>query len=191
MKNPISGKDNTDPSKIDPKNFQELLEILKTSKSPDEGKRIIANFHRQRPWLRVAIRAEAVRELYSGKRPTPDDGILGWVPKIEEQLADADTTDDDIEVSLADWNANVAPEVAEKLYSRMSLRYDRSSREEANDRSTLHEEPCQPKQLQIAEARGGVTPLSGNSEPSTAIKSRSRAPISDSLHALSLHGGSR
>jgi hypothetical protein len=124
LRTPVEVSDDLDQTKIDPKDYDELFQILKTVKSSEEGRKIVAHFHRQRPWLRVAIKAEAVRELYGGKQPTPNDGILGWVLNIEEQLVLAEAADRDIEVSLADWNANVAPEIAKKLDSNTRLRLD-------------------------------------------------------------------
>ncbi len=79
----------------------------------------------------VSIRAEAVRELYGDEQPTVDDGLLGWVPNIAEQLPFAEATDGHIEVSLADWNAKVTPEVANKLHDDIRLRCDWSTLNDA------------------------------------------------------------
>ena len=42
--------------------------------------------------------------------------MLGWVPGIQEKLAAAKATGDDVHVSIADWLANVDPAVAKDLH---------------------------------------------------------------------------
>lgn len=61
------------------------------------------------------ISSDAVRDLYGDEIPAPDDGKLGWVPRIQEQLQNAAATGGDIEVPLKDWLAKVEPEVQKAL----------------------------------------------------------------------------
>jgi hypothetical protein len=54
----------------------------------------------------IGISADAVAKLYGDKPPTPDDGILGWVPDIAAQLEAARTTNSDVMIPMRDWLAH-------------------------------------------------------------------------------------
>src|SRR5229473_4330652 len=70
----------------------------------------------------IRINAEAIRELYGDKQPTPDDGILGWVPGITESLPAAEAAGADIAVPLADYLAKTEPDVHKALHDHISIR---------------------------------------------------------------------
>src|SRR6266446_5825423 len=70
----------------------------------------------------IGLSADAVRKLYPDKPPTPDDGILGWVPDLDKKLASAELTGDDVRVPLADWLAKVDPEIAKQLHDDVRVR---------------------------------------------------------------------
>ncbi len=69
----------------------------------------------------ISISAEAAQALYGDKPPAPDDGLLGWVPNINEQLAAARDTGDDVSVPLKDWLARVDPAVAKGLHDDLRM----------------------------------------------------------------------
>ncbi|TXH55880.1 MAG: hypothetical protein E6Q97_07785, partial [Desulfurellales bacterium] len=71
---------------------------------------------------KIGISPERVAELYGDKPPMPDDGILGWVPNLADQLRIGLETGRDIEVPLADWLARVDPEVAKELHDDIRVR---------------------------------------------------------------------
>src|SRR5262245_57543915 len=82
----------------------------------------LADFDRLYPELKVFIKVKAVRDLYGNKQTTLDDGILGWVSGIREQLAYADDPEDEIELSLIDWNTHATPDdVRAKLHDSMRI----------------------------------------------------------------------
>src|SRR6266851_5435110 len=70
----------------------------------------------------IRINAEAIRSLYGDKQPTPDDGILGWVPGITESLPAAEAAGADIVVPLADYLAKTEPDVHKALHDHISIR---------------------------------------------------------------------
>lgn len=70
----------------------------------------------------IGIGGDAIVALYGDKRPLPDDGLLGWVPGIEQQLNLARASGDDISVPLADWVAKVDPEVMKVLAEDIRVR---------------------------------------------------------------------
>ncbi len=70
----------------------------------------------------IGLSGDAIVALYGDKRPLPDDGLLGWVPGIAEQLELARKSGDDISVPLADWVARVDPEVMKALKDDIRVR---------------------------------------------------------------------
>lgn len=70
----------------------------------------------------IGISAEAVRELYGDKVPARDDNLLGWIPDLDQRLAGAELTGGDVRVPLADWLANVEPDVAKQLHDDIRVR---------------------------------------------------------------------
>lgn len=67
------------------------------------------------------IHGDAVLGLYGDKLPGPGDGLLGWVPNIDAQLAAARDTGEGISVKAADWLANVDPKVARALHDDIRM----------------------------------------------------------------------
>ena len=63
----------------------------------------------------IAIHADAALKLYGDKPPAIDDGLLGWVPGIDTQLATARDTGADVTIPLKDWMAKVDPELAKAV----------------------------------------------------------------------------
>ncbi|MDR3572257.1 MAG: hypothetical protein P4L50_00210 [Anaerolineaceae bacterium] len=63
----------------------------------------------------ISINSDAALALYGDKPPAMGDGILGFVPHIEDQLKAARDTGTDIEIPLKDWFAYVDPQVATGL----------------------------------------------------------------------------
>lgn len=70
----------------------------------------------------IGIGGDAIVALYGDKRPMPDDGLLGWVPGIAEQLELARKSGDDISVPLADWVTSVDPAVMKALADDIRVR---------------------------------------------------------------------
>lgn len=102
----------------DAKDLQELLAEAQKSSTKARSPEMFANalrnhFGGAEPV--IGIDAEAVQKLYGNKIPEVDDGILGWITDIKEQLGLARDTGGDVEVPLKDWLANVDPKVAKEL----------------------------------------------------------------------------
>lgn len=70
----------------------------------------------------IGIDSAAVRELYGDKVPSGDDNLLGWIPDLDQRLAGAELTGGDVRVPLADWLANVDPDVAKQLHDDIRVR---------------------------------------------------------------------
>ena len=65
---------------------------------------------------RLGVSGQKALELYGDKPPSPDDGILGWVPNIAEQLEVAKDTGADISIPIKDYIANIDPDVHKELH---------------------------------------------------------------------------
>lgn len=63
----------------------------------------------------IGISSDGVLGLYGDRMPAPDDGLLGWVPGIADQIQVAKETGEDIKVPIKSWLARVDPALAEQL----------------------------------------------------------------------------
>lgn len=63
----------------------------------------------------MGISGDRVAALYGDKLPTPDDGLLGWVPGIKEKLEAARMFGEDVHVSKADWLTHMDPQLFKDL----------------------------------------------------------------------------
>jgi hypothetical protein len=62
----------------------------------------------------LGISGDRFLDLYGGRIPTPDDGILGWIPDLEAQLKAA-SLGEDVHIPIADWMTHVDPALASEL----------------------------------------------------------------------------
>jgi hypothetical protein len=70
----------------------------------------------------IGIGGDAAAALYGDKLPDPDDGLLGWVPGIEDKLKLARETGTDVSVPLADWLTHAEPEIMQALHDDLRVR---------------------------------------------------------------------
>lgn len=70
---------------------------------------------------RMEISGQRAIELYGDKVPEVDDGVLGFVPNIKEQLEVARDTGADISVPMADWIAKVDPAIHKELHDDLRV----------------------------------------------------------------------
>ncbi len=112
---------------------------------------------------KISIHGDAALALYGDKSPEPDDGILGWVPNIEAQLAQARDGGSDVEIPLKDWLARVDPEIAKGLKDDIRIWPGGITKNEAK-------EPIEPRAVlpsTLAQVRGAA-----GLEPKFAIGDR-------------------
>ncbi len=69
----------------------------------------------------MGISGRAVADLYGVKEPAPDDGLLGWVPGIEDQIKLAREVGEDVSVPIRDWLAKVDPALAAQLNDHLRV----------------------------------------------------------------------
>src|SRR5258706_1532382 len=70
----------------------------------------------------MAIPGDAVPKFYGDKAPEAGNNILGWSPRIAEDIRTAVATGGDVQIPLADWLARVDPEVAKELHDDIRVR---------------------------------------------------------------------
>lgn len=109
-------------AKLDISNLDEAYKEAQASATRERNPEIFASFIRQHGDQEIGISSDAVAKLYGDKIPRPDDGILGWVPDIDKQLAVARETGGDVEVPLADFLAKVEPEVYKEVKDDIRVR---------------------------------------------------------------------
>jgi hypothetical protein len=97
--------------------LDEALVEAQTSTTRERNPDMFAGFVRQHLGeSKIGISGDRIAELYGDKVPTADDGLLGWVPGIKDQIDAARATGSDVQVPIADWLAKVDPKVAADLH---------------------------------------------------------------------------
>lgn len=83
----------------------------------------------------IGIPADAIADLYASEKkvPSSDDGLLGWIPDLEQKVKDAQATGGDVEVSLGGYVARIDGSVHTKLQDFLRLRRDGVSLAEAKE----------------------------------------------------------
>lgn len=83
----------------------------------------------------IGIPADAIADLYASEKkyPSPDDGLLGWIPDLEAKVKDAQQTGGDVEVSLGGYVTRIDSSVHTKLQDFLRLRRDGVSLAEAKE----------------------------------------------------------
>src|SRR6266403_1757688 len=109
-------------NKIDLDNLDEIFKAAQSSATRERSPEIFASFIRQHSDASIGISGDAVAKLYGDKVPEAGDGILGWSPRIAEEIRTAIATGGDVQVPLADWLAKVDPEVAKELHDDIRVR---------------------------------------------------------------------
>lgn len=119
---PITDQAHIEQAKLDADNLKEAMKEAQKSATRERAPEMFADFVRQHNQDTIGISADAIRDLYGDKVPAPDDGVLGWVPRIQEQLQAAEATGGDVQVPLADYLAKVEPEVHKELEESIRFR---------------------------------------------------------------------
>lgn len=134
----------------------EAQQSLTRERAPDLFKQFID----QHTDAEIGVGGDAVAALYGDKLPTPDDGLLGWVPNIESKLALARASGDDVSIPLRDWLAHVEPEVMTALHDDIRVRQGGITAREAQLGSELGPQPPPlPGEVTSVRAASALEPL--------------------------------
>jgi len=118
---------------LDAQNLDDALKDAQKSETRERSPELYAEAMRKVTQGReIEISADAVRRLYGEKEPAPEDGVLGWVPDIVQQLRSSEVTGN-VRVPLADWLSKVDPEVARELHDDIRVREGGVTKNEAKE----------------------------------------------------------
>jgi hypothetical protein len=119
---PEYDKFRADQNKDDVDALKEATSEAQASLTRDRSPELFRSFIAQHTDAEIGIGGDAVAGLYGDKVPSPDDGLLGWVPGIEDKLALARETGSDVSVPLADWLTHAEPETMQALHDDLRVR---------------------------------------------------------------------
>ncbi len=125
---------------LDVQRFQGLQDGAAASttrgRAPDQFQAFMQQQLDGSPAENLFIPGDKVRSLYQslGAEPSADDGLLGFVPDLVEQLHQADATGGDVVVPTAGYLTNLAgSDVSKQLLPDIRVRQDGMSMREAQD----------------------------------------------------------
>ena len=85
----------------------------------------------------IGISGRAVADLYGDAEPAVGDGLLGWVPGIEDQIKLAREIGEDVSVPIKDWLAKVDPALAKQLNDHLRVAPKGITADEARGATTI------------------------------------------------------
>jgi hypothetical protein len=138
---PIVDDLHKEQAKLDIKGLDENLKEASSTATRERSSELLKNFIDQHTDGRIGINAEAIQRLYGDKLPEVDDGILGFIPDLQQQIVLAASHGGDVEVGLGDWLAKVDPEVAKELHDFIRVRPGGMTLEETKEPTKEVEEP--------------------------------------------------
>ena len=161
------------------------LDIAQNALTKERNPEMYAKFVRQQVEdTQIGISADRVLELYNGKIPDQADGLLGWVPGIEDKLNLARLTGDDIQIPMADWIAYVDPALAKSLREDIRMWRGGVTAREA----TQIAEPRPVVDAPLAQVRdvAGLEPMFANGDRKVELR-KSEERFSDFQDELVIH----
>lgn len=145
----------------DLKQLEQALTESQSSTTRERNPDMFAGFMRQHLGeAKIGISGDRIVELYGDRIPAPDDGLLGWVPGIKEQLEAARETGTDIQVPIADWLAKVDPAVAKDLHDDIRVQSGNITAREVELEKVGNEAvplPVQSVEAPLAQARAAAS----------------------------------
>lgn len=141
---------------IDADNLSEALKESVKSSTRERAPELFTRYLEGITDGNIGISADAVHELYGDKVPSPDNGLLGFIPDLAAQLERAEATGGDIQVPLASWLGKVEPDVAKELEDHIRARPEGMTLEETKE----HEPPQggSPNPVESVRQAAGLRP---------------------------------
>jgi hypothetical protein len=141
------------------KGLEDITPLVQGSSTWERSPELFKNFVEQGNKDRmISIEGDTVTALYGNKVPTSDDGLLGWVPHIDEQMAAARSTGADVEIPLTEWLTHADPKVAKQLHDGIRMWPDGATKAETTvERPEVP--PPRPDDVGQIRAAGGLEPV--------------------------------
>jgi hypothetical protein len=152
---PAIDKVKLEQAKVDAKVGDEVLKESEASTTRERSPEAFRAMVGEHPPLEIRIPADAIRRLYGEKEPVPEDGKLGWIPNINQQLREAEATGGNVKVSRADFLANVDRETYDLLHDDIIWRKEGVSIAEGE---ALKEDWDRKKEEEKVQAKETETP---------------------------------
>jgi len=120
---PLIDKAHIEDAKKGSESLAEAVRIAQESATRERSPEHYAEAMRQVVGDRnVEISIDAIKELYGDKIPEVGDNLLGWIPNLAERMQSADFIGDRIQVPMADWLANIDPDIHKQLKDHIATR---------------------------------------------------------------------
>lgn len=170
---------NEDALKLMDQALQSVQASTTKERSAELMKGFLDQFHKDATF---EIHSDAVLALYGDKPSALDDGLLGWVPDIDSQLAAARDIGTGVSVKISDWLANADPAVAKGLHDDIRMWPGGITAREAK-------EPIPPKEVvdaplpQVRDVAGLEPKFAMGDRKLTLMRTEAKAPeVVDQLY---------
>jgi hypothetical protein len=154
---PAIDKMKEEQNKLDLKNLDDLISEAQKSATRERNPELFQQFLEQHTDQDVSIPAEAVRKIYGDKEITPEDGKLGWVDSLQEQMEAAEPIGGDVSIPLAEYVTKIDPELHKELKDDLRIRQDGLTKNEAKELDT--EPTPNPNPLDDARRAAALEPV--------------------------------
>lgn len=113
---PLTDAISFEKTKVDNEALDQALKDAQATNTQGRRAAFLSAYYKFFPHATMGLDGEKVLELYGNKPPSPDDGILGFLPNIADQLDRARTDGSDISIPLADYVAHIDPSIDKELH---------------------------------------------------------------------------
>lgn len=150
--------------------LDEALAQASLSQTRERNPDVFAAYLREHTDANIGISPDAITALYAGKPPTPDDGLLGWVPDLTQQMLEADATGADVRIPISEWLAKVDPAIATSLRDFIRIRPDGLTRVEAQAEQAALSDLPPDTPIDLIREVAGLKPLMAPAQRSLMLE---------------------
>lgn len=113
---PLTDRITVEKTKVDNEALDQALKDAGATNTKERAPAMLATYLKFHPGATMGIDGAKVLEMYGDKAPSADDGMLGWVPNIRQQLQSAAMDGSDIQIPMADYVAHVDPKFDKEVH---------------------------------------------------------------------------
>lgn len=151
------------------------------------------NFVRQHESASVEINGDAVAKLYGDKLPEAEDGVLGHIAGIKDQLEQAIATGGDVTIPMADW-LTLEPDVAKALREDVRVRPGALTLNEIKDKAfeskaegTGEQSPPIPDAVPQVRTASGLEPMFSIGDRKVKLERKGTGATPNALYGRDFH----